>query len=229
MKEIHEYKGILMDSKEEIYFAHWLDEAISAGWVEKWMYVTKPFLVCPYVRFSYFKTTVLKTKTKVDNKEFTLLHDLEYTPDFKVKWTQKGMEKFVSCIGYDYEEGNFNPKSLFFCGYGKPDMGLMRTTWVEVKPSFDMHGKISKFSVLQKILWTFKGLFVDLIQPDDLFKETWMPEAIMVDFKYKIVPKKAATKGKKKGDWKTNYTPKTLNEYATSRNLSTREISQGRQ
>ena len=123
------------------------------------------------------------------------------------------MEKFVSCIGFDYEEGNFNPKSLFFCAYGKPDMGLMRTTWVEVKPSFDMHGKISKFSVLQKILWTFKGIFVDLIIPDHLFKDTFMPQAIMEDFRYKRAPT-GKNKGKKgPGDWRVDYVPKTINEF----------------
>lgn len=219
MKEIHEYKGILMDSKEEVYFAHWLDEAQVAGWVEKWMYVTKPFQVCPYVRLPYIKTTILKTKVKQELKEFTLLHDLEYTPDFKIKWTEKGMLKFVSTIEPCPESPNagmIDPKSIFFCGYWQvKDVGLHTTTWAEVKPTFDMHGKISKFSVLQKILWTFKGIFVDLIQPEDLFKETWMPQAIMEDFKYKVVPKKAA-KGKKKGDWKTDYKPKNIHEYATS-------------
>ena len=214
MKQIHEYNGILMDSQEEIYFAHWLDEAKEAGFVEKWMYVTKPFLVCPYVRLPYIKTTQLKTKVKQELKEFTLLHDLEYTPDFKVKWTQKGMDKFVSYAGGEGDHKYVNPKSIFFCGYWQlKDVGLWNTTWVEVKPTFDMHGKISKFSVLQKILWTFKGLFVDLIIPQDLFKETWMPKAIMEDFKYKVVPKKQAAKGKKKGDWKTNYIPKTLKEF----------------
>jgi hypothetical protein len=215
MKQIHEYNGILMDSLEETYFAHWLDEAVSAGWVEKWLYVTKPFLVCPYVRLPYMKTTKLKTKIKTELKDFTLLHDLEYTPDFKVKWTQKGMNKFVSSIrGEEAPNKYIDPKSLFFCGYYQiKDSSLCSTTWVEVKPTFDMHGKISKFSVLQKILWTFKGLFVDLIIPQDLFKETWMPEAIMEDFKYKKKPT-GKNKGKKgPGDWKTDYFPKTIKEF----------------
>lgn len=213
-KIIHEYNGILMDSQEEVYFAHWLDEAKDAGWVEKWAYVTKPFLICPYVRLPYIKTTVLKTKTKTEYKEFTLLQDLEYTPDFKVKWTEKGMDRFVSYAAGERNHNYVNPKSLFFCGYWQvKDSGLWHTTWVEVKPNFDMHGKISKFSVLQKILWTFKQIFVDLIQPNDLFKETWMPKAIMEDFKYKKAPT-GKNKGKKTvGDWKTDYTPQTLNEF----------------
>lgn len=214
MKQIHEYKGILMDSTEEVYFAHWLDDAIKAGWVEKWLYVTVPFQVCPPVKCPWVKTTVLKTKTKVEEKEFTLLQDLEYTPDFKVKWTEKGILKFVSTIKSESRNEYIDPKSIFFCGYWKvKDIAMSRTTWVEVKPTFDMHGKISKFSVLQKILWTFKELFVDLIQFPDLFKETWMPEAIMDDFKYKIVPKKAAAKGKKKGDFKMDWEVRTLKQF----------------
>jgi hypothetical protein len=212
-KTIHEYNGILMDSGEEVYFAHWLDEAMSAGWVEKWAYVTKPFEVCPYVRLPYIKTTALKTKTKVEEKEFILLHDLEYTPDFKIKWTEKGMKKFVSPI--KGEKNTYaDPKSMFFCGYWQvKDISLSTTTWVEVKPTFDMHGKISKFSVLQKILWTFKGIFVDLIIPDHLFKDTFMPQAIMEDFRYKRAPT-GKNKGKKgPGDWRVDYVPKTINEF----------------
>ena len=193
-KIIHEYNGILMDSQEEVYFAHWLDEAVSAGWVEKWMYVTKPFLVCPPIKRRYTKTTVLKTKIKQEQKEFTILQDLEYTPDFKIKWTQDGINRFVSFVANTEKLEEFDPKSFFFGGY---EGDLYTTTWVEVKPNFDMHGKISKFSVLQKILWTFKQTFVDLIQPDDLFKDTWMPKAIMEDFKYKKSPT-GKNKGKKK-------------------------------
>lgn len=211
---IHEYKGILMDSTEEVHFAHWLDDAIKAGWVEKWLYVTVPFQVCPPVKCPWVKTTVLKTKTKVEEKEFTLLQDLEYTPDFKVKWTDKGMLKFVSKIKSESRNEYIDPKSIFFCGYWKfKDIAMSRTTWVEVKPTFDMHGKISKFSVLQKILWTFKELFVDLIIPTDLFKETWMPDSIADDFKYKKSPT-GKNKGKKgPGDWKTDYIPKTLKQF----------------
>src|SRR5271155_1890748 len=195
MKVIHEYNGILLDSIEEKYFCYWLDEAKDAGWVDRWVYVTKPFLVCPYIRLPYIKTTQLKTKLKQEYKEFTLLHDLEYTPDFKIKWTQKGIDRFVSYVKGETDHNYANPKSLFFCGYWQvKDISLSTTTWVEIKPNFDMHGKISKFSVLQKILWTFKGLFVDLIQFPDLFKETWMPTAIMEDFKYKKAPT-----GKNKG------------------------------
>lgn len=219
MKVIHEYNGTLMDSTEEVYFAHWLDDAIKAGWVEKWKYVTEPFQICRAVKGPYLKTTVLKTKVKTEYKVFTILQDLEYTPDFKIKWTQKGMDRFVSVLqGKNIEDYNqheyINPKSIFFCGYWQvKDISLSTTTWVEVKPTFDMHGKISKFSVLQKILWTFKGLFVDLIQFPDLFKETWMPEAIMDDFRYKVVPKKAAAKGKKKGDFKMDWKVRSLKEF----------------
>lgn len=213
-KIIHEYNGILMDSNEEVYFAHWLDEAKDAGWVEKWAYVTKPFLICPYVRLPYIKTTQLKTKVKEEYKEFTLLHDLEYTPDFKVKWTDKGMERFVSYAA-GHERHNYgNPKSMFFCGYWQvKDMSLSTTTWVEVKPKWDFHQKTARFSVIQKVLWHFKHIFVDLIIPEDLFRDTFLPKEICKDFKYKKNPTGKQKGIKKIGDWKVQWTPKTLAEY----------------
>lgn len=206
MKQIWQYDGIMMDSKEEVYFSHWLDEMKDAGFIEKWAYVTKPIQITPALKITYHKRTQLKTKSKEETKVFTLLHDLEYTPDFKIKWSKNGMNKLVSIM---YEDGNFDPKK-YFCS--EDGIGGY-TSLVEIKPKFDMHGKTARFSVLQKILWTFKGIFVDLIILDDLFKDTFMPGAIMDDFKYKKNPT-GRNRGKKKvGDWRTDYTPKTLKQF----------------
>jgi len=202
IKITHQYQGILMDSREEVWMAMWLQELQNEGYIEFWERVTKTIEIFPAVKFDYTKETVLKTKTKVEEKSFTLLQDLEYTPDFSVRWNRKSYKKFFSVIG-----DNIDPKSWFFC----------KNSWfegfIEVKPNFDQNGKTAKFSIIQKILWNTQKTFIDLIQPEKLFEGTFMPKEAMEDFKYKKSPT-GKNKGKKgPGDWKTDYIPKTLKEF----------------
>ena len=201
-KVIHQYKGNLLDSQEEVWMAMWLHELLKAGYVNGWNKIQLPIRIFESVDYMYVRTTELKTKTKREIKKFTLLQDLDYTPDFQVTWSPKGMQHFVSRIG-----DNLNPKSWFFCD------NIFNTTLIEVKPNFDQNGKTAKFSIIQKILWNTQEKFVDLIQPEKLFEDTFMPVEAMLDFRYKKTPT-GKNKGKKfVGDWKTDYVPKTLEEY----------------
>lgn len=204
-KVIHQYEGTLLDSQEEVWIAMWLDELKGAGYVDHWYKETKSIKIFESTTFPYIKVTQLKTKTKRETKTFTLLQDLQYTPDFYVEWSLRAEGVFFSELG----NGNMgiDPNSWFFVNR---DHGQ---GWIEVKPNFDQNGKTAKFSIIQKILWNTRGLFVDLIQPEKLFEGTFMPLKAMGDFKYKKNPT-GKNKGKKTvGDWKTNYVPKTLKEF----------------
>ena len=181
------YKGKVFDSREEVWMAMWLEELKEAGFIDWWNKITAPVTVITPYRFVYKQ----KKKTKI----FTLLKGLEYTPDFEVVWSQKGMDTFVSTIG----DENADPKSWFFAKFPT------RQTYVEVKPTFDQHGKTARFSIMQKVLWEVRQMFVDLIIVEDLFEGTFMPKEAVPEFKYKIKSKA--------GQWKTKYIPKTLNEF----------------
>lgn len=206
-KIIHEYNGILMDSGEEVWMAMYLEVLKNTGYVDRWVKVTRSIEIFPDETYSYTKTTALKTKTKVESKSFTFLKGLSYTPDFAVNWNEKRMLKFVSHIGTE-----LNTKSWFFAKPGT------NQTFIEVKPNFDQNGKTAKFSIIQKILWNTKKIFVDLILPEKLFEGTFMPVEAMGDFKYKKSPT-GKNKGKKTvGDWKTDYLPKTFEQYVRENN-----------
>ena len=199
---LHTYKGKIFDSREEVWMAMWLEELKDFEFVEEWYRVHTPLEICEPVKFNYTKITELKTKIKRELKSFTLLNDLTYTPDFMVRWTEKGWNHFVSTV-----QDSIDPKSWFFVSPGN------NCTWVEVKPIFDQNGKTAKFSVIQKIIWAVKGIFVDLIIPEKLFEGTFMPQEAAPEFRYKKKPtgKNKGLKGP--GDWKTDYTPKSLNEF----------------
>jgi hypothetical protein len=197
------YKGQIFDSREEVWMAMWLEELKDFEYVETWERFVKPIKLFDAVQYPYTKITELKTKMKSERKVFNLLYDLTYTPDFRVKWSEKGWDHFVSIIAT-----GLNPKSWFFGTYEANGW-----TYIEVKPVYDQNDKTAKFSVIQKILWNVKKIFVDLIIPEKLFEGTFMPQEVIPEFKYKKKPtgKNKGIKGP--GDWKVNYTPKTLNEF----------------
>lgn len=198
------YNGIIFDSREEVWFAMWCQELKTAGYIQYWNKVTEPLPIIEPLEIEYIKKTQLKTKVRHENKTFTLLKGLEYTPDFRVEWTIKGFQTFVSAMNE-----NIKPDRWFFAGPSYP--GSPRPSLVghiEVKPTFDQHGKTARFSIMQKIIWKTQEIFVDLIVVEDLFEGTFMPKEAMPEFKYKKAPRT--------GQWKCKYKPKTLEEYVTA-------------
>lgn len=201
-KELIQYNGEILDSTEEKWMAMWLEEMKHAGFIQMWCRVHQPTKIFEACKYYYTKTTVLKTKTKHEGKLFTLLNGLKYTPDFYVKWTDKALGTFVSHIGEE-----INPNSWFYVDNQELD------GWIEVKPIFDQNGKTAKFSIIQKILWNTKEMFIDLIITEKLFEGTFMPKEAMDDFKYKKSPTGKNKGMKKVGDFKCDYKPKTLEEF----------------
>lgn len=197
------YKGVKFDSDEEVFVAMWLQELQDAGLVKSWSKVTKAFPMTSGLKLKYERTTILKTKTKVEHKEHTLLRPSEYTPDFEVLFSINGWLRFNSGIYNDID-----PKKLFFTRGA-----WMQPVYLEVKPSFDQNNMERLFKLNQKFLWDKEQIFVNLVEPLALFEKTFLPLAATDYFKYKVVTKKIIAKGKKKGDWKLDFIPKTLKEY----------------
>lgn len=196
------YRGVKMDSDEEVFVAMWLQELLEAGLVKRWSKMELPYHMTEGLKRNYIKETQLKTKVKREEKVQTLLRPSEYTPDFVVNFTEAGIEKFVGLL----EPANvFRPGMLFY----KNTPGVV----IEVKPEFDQNNMERLFVLNQKFLWDKEKIFVNLVEPVALFKKTFIPSAAVPYFKYKVSTKKMAAKGKKKGDWKLNYVPKTLNEF----------------
>jgi len=196
------YKGVKFDSDEEVFVAMWLQELQDAGLVIRWSKTEMPFPMTSGLKRDYIKLTQLKTKIKRENKTQTLLRRSEYTPDFIVNFSAKGHLLFVSSLE---PECLFVPGMLFY----KNTPGVV----IEVKPTFDQNNMERLFVLNQKFLWDKEKIFVNLIEPIALFKKTFIPLAAVPYFQYKVVTKKLIAKGKKKGDWKFDFIPKTLKQY----------------
>jgi len=211
------WKGVLFDSNEEMFFAMWLQELKTYGYVTEWKKNQESIDITKGTKLYYIKYTQLKTKLKKEEKAFTLLRPSEYTCDFEILWTLEGMNKFLFQISENQREtvtkhiekrgGITNPtEALFFSAE-------YNTTFVEVKPDFDQNNMERAFVLNQKFIWDKYKIFVNLIEPVELFKKTFLPLAVVPYFQYKVVPKKAQLKGKIKGSWKMDWIPKTITEY----------------
>ena len=170
--------GIEFDSQEEIHFYLWLDELKSAGYVKKFKKVTDSITICePYV-----DTVVKKSKERVKK---TVFRSLSYTPDFEIVWNESAMNKF--CL-HDHSDEKIVVDS-------------------KMKSIIDVKGKFSgvynnsgvTFPIVQKVLWTFKGILIQKIIPENLFESTFLPAKL---FK---------TKTGKEKTWK--FAKVTLEEY----------------
>ncbi len=200
--KVHLYNGTVYDSAEEVWFVMWLNELVKYGYVNNWSRNETPIHVTTGFELTYVKETQLKTKLKKEIKTSKILTPSEYTPDFYIQWDKRAEKIFY----LDYTTPQtfmINPKGFILSD--KYDMSI-----IEVKATFDRNNMTRLFINNQKFIWSKLQIFVNLVEIEDLFERTFMPEAAMPDFKYlKGNPKK----GKVKGDWKVDYEPKTLKQF----------------
>lgn len=200
------YKGVKFDSDEEVFFAMWCEELQKAGLIKFWDRIDTAIPMTSGLSMDYTQVKQLKTKTKVEKKTKVFLRPSEYTYDFKVCFTEKGQQLLCS------SHKNFEPHRPFFTHIVDP-VTLVHAALFEIKPAFDQNNMERLFKINQKFLWHYKKIFVNLVEPIELFKKTFLPLEAESYFRYKVLPKKAMAKGKKKGDFKFDWTPKTLKQY----------------
>lgn len=104
-----------------------------------------------------------------------------------------------------------------FFSYDKAGQGTCLTKQIiftfEVKPDFDWQNMQRLFVNNQKFIWQSKQIFVNLVEPIELFKNTFLPAEAAPYFRYKVLSKKALLKGKRKGDFKFDWIPKTIKQF----------------
>lgn len=197
------YNKIKFDSDEEVFVAMWLDELQQAGIVNSWTHDCIAFPLSGGLKVNFSNFVKLKTKTKEVRKTKILLRPSEYTPDFKVVFDEKAWGTFISAVSEFNDETHvlFNPDSIIFSNFYK-------VAFLEVKPSFDQNNMTRLFKNNQKFVWERYKIFINLIEPEELFKKTFMPKLAAPFFRYK-----KDYKDKKAGDWKTKYTPRSIKKF----------------
>lgn len=201
LEKISSTKYLINDlkaTKEEYYIGHYLNELKVKGFVKEIIFQPESFILFEGLSKKFYKNKQLKKEIKrVYSKKQYLINPHVYTADFKVIW-EKGFENRLLHI---WQQRNPLNTDLFFISNGKNNI-----SYLEVKPSYDQNGKTQMFrSYVQPQIWEKYGIYVQIIKPLELFKNTFIPEFILEDFYYKI--------GKKKGNKKEKWEYKTLNEF----------------
>lgn len=175
-----EYKNWVFKSELEYEFCLFLEQLQEAGFIQEFGYETIKFKLSPSVYSYYLK----QLKTKIKEEEEFLMRENTYQPDFPVKWSEKAKNLFyldrnvpITCKITDIPF-RLSKDSVFV---GEENL----TTYAEVKPIFE--GKLNsskEFPLIQKQLWQDQGIFVQKIKPENLFKETFVPDKLIASNVY---------------------------------------------
>ncbi|XAI97358.1 hypothetical protein [Leptolyngbya phage Lbo-JY46] len=174
------YHGdIPLDSEHELWICWWLDELKDLGFI-KYYTRAEPFSLS----HGYTNNYVVKMKTKSKPMRQSICGGHVYTPEFRVVWHKKALDKIVWLM----DSGDKFDKVLI--GHIAANKELY--TIIEVKPEFDYNNMTRLFTINQKWVFDKYGIWVNLIKPKELFKKTFTP----VNFR------KTKTGKERKIDWK---------------------------
>jgi len=174
------------DSKEEMYFSWYLDELVDAGYVRNYDLHPREFILTNKQTVQVEKQ--LKTKVKVIEKTFLQPH--VYTPDFYIRWLHNADDIFLSKI---------KGSGVFWAA-----TPVLIDSFIEIKPTFSRYNMARVFSLNQKWMYNKYGIYVQLIKPFKLFKDTFTPVRFL-------------TTDKSGQARKLNYTPISLIEFVEKR------------
>lgn len=162
------HNGMPIDSDEEWMMLIWVEDMITAGYIER-VERAELFLLSSAITNIYKETVELKTKTKTVEKKQKLLEEHVYTPEFKMMPTEEGYNKLV--YNPILHGGRKNTK-LFI---GDQINGI----YIEIKPEWDQNNMERLFKINQKWVADKYGIIVNLIKPIQLYEKTFTPAAYM--------------------------------------------------
>ena len=150
------------DSTEEYEFEAWCNDAQKLGLIGEYAYHPQAFTLCH--KATYEKQVVMKTKTK--RVEAFLMHPHEYTPDFKIRPTEKGWKFLLD-----------RDLIVRLPAYSKATEDWLKDIYIDVKGGFSLYHDDKPFSINQK--WVFKTyyIYIHKVVPLKWFKATWVPRA----------------------------------------------------
>jgi hypothetical protein len=144
------YSGIVFDSKEEIEFYQWCEEAELNNLIESFEYQPKEFIL------SEKKTQKVKKplKTKVKWVDKHLLHPHIYTADFKIVPKDKSYDWLNKHLVVSVD-GHF---------------------WIDVKGAFQLYDGARSFSINQKWIYDKFHVYINKVVPKKFFSLTFAPQ-----------------------------------------------------
>jgi len=169
-----------MDSNEELYLSWALDELQKRRHII-WYEPQSPQFFLTDSKWGV-RREVKKTKIKTEDVQSMQRH--VYTPDFMIKWNEDSV--FYELFP-DYTKNGAPFWAFENKGEDRPlsDIGNGVYSIIEVKPNFDRHNMTRGFKVNQKFIYDKLGVYVQLIKPEILFKNTFTPDRYLYTDKSK--------------------------------------------
>lgn len=174
--------GLQYESLWEYGFICWVMELQKEGFI-KLLTRSGSYELAPKAVNTY-------TDEKGKKKTQSLLIKCAYEPDFVIVWNA-GWEAFV----WDADSDIKKNRPLV----GRKDENGDMVTVIEIKPLFDRNNSLRIVADRIKFLFAKTGVFVNLVQPDIFFEETFPPK------EWLLTPTGLPKKMK--------YTPRTFFEY----------------
>jgi hypothetical protein len=144
-------------SKEELYFTWWLDELRANGFIIEYDYEPITLTLSEKVEIPVTKVTFTKKGLRKEEvKMKTILHAHEYTPDFKIKFSDERIIKVPLITSVD------------------------EYVWIDVKSDWNQNNMNREFSINQKWVYQKHNKFVNKVVPEKLFKATFTPERYLL-------------------------------------------------
>ena len=195
------------DSDEELWLSWYLEEVQEAGYIKSYIHHPESYILSPPQKYSFLKSVILKTKTKIVKSTLSILREHKYSPDFRVEWEHKAKGVF-----FDVFSSHTDLRRLPFIAnadkhrYGhRPDFFSV----IECKPAFSMYNMQREFAINQKWLY-MQGIFVQKVIVENKKKKTGLFLETFVPDKYKFTKKTKRLK-------KLNYCVRTLHEYVDAK------------
>jgi hypothetical protein len=155
------------DSQEEEYFNEYLIELKENNIIYDYKYHNEKIKICEKVNKEF-----LTTSGKIKSEH--LMHDLEYTYDFKIYWNPEESNGIFYKNMDDDKNVKYSKEKLPF--YAKNDI-----SYIDVKGTFigKYNNSAITFPIIQKVLYVLKGIFVQKIIPIKLFELTFVPKILV--------------------------------------------------
>lgn len=161
VKKEYRFKNWVLDSQGEVDFCHYLQELKDNGYVKK-------FDRAETINLSKAMTNVFPVQLKTKSKKVvkTVLQKHDYTYDFDIFWTEKGLKYFCNKLG---EEDWTKPFLI----------NTENLSQIENKPEFDFSNMTRLVNLNVKWMWDKYGIFIQVVKNKDLFTETFTPKTLL--------------------------------------------------
>lgn len=160
------HKELGFASLEEYQFNLFLEELRQFGYIDEIIYQPESFVLNKPLkqRKLVFKGRGVNKKEEWANTT-PLIPVKHYTCDFKVIWNEKSCTNLLEDVEYK-ENAPFKSGKLEEWRF---------VSYFEVKPSFDQNNMTRLVKTNQAIVWDKYSIYVQIVIPEILFKETFLP------------------------------------------------------